>query len=70
MSQHRGRADATDTSSPATLFAWRPAITHKTAGIDLVVAERAAGDLLVAWGHAARVQRNDRGATTDGPRRR
>ena len=50
MSHHRGRADATDTSSPATLLAWRPAVTHKTAGIDLVVGERAAGDLLVALG--------------------
>ena len=64
MSQHRGRADATDTSSPATLFAWRPAITHKTAGIDLVVAERAAGDLLVAWG-----QPLESSGMTEAPRR-
>ncbi len=64
MSHHRGRADATATSSPATLLAWRPAVTHKTAGIDLVVGERAAGDLLVAWG-----QMLESGGMAEAPRR-
>jgi GTP cyclohydrolase I len=52
MSHHRARADATGTSSPATLLAWRPAVTHKTAGIDLVAGARATGALLAALGHS------------------
>jgi GTP cyclohydrolase I len=50
MIQQRGRADAADTSSPATLLACRSPVTPETAPIDLVSAESAAADLLVALG--------------------
>jgi hypothetical protein len=50
MNQHRGRADMTGTSIPATLLTRRPVVTDMTAHIDLAAAERATADLLVASG--------------------
>jgi hypothetical protein len=50
MNEHRGRADAADTSSLATLLARRPVVTDMTAHIDLAAAERAAPAMLVASG--------------------
>jgi hypothetical protein len=48
MNQHRGRADAADTSSRGTLVARRPAVTDMTAHIIVAAAERAGAALLVA----------------------
>jgi hypothetical protein len=48
MNQHRGRADAADTSSRGILVARRPAVTDMTAPIIVAAAERAGAALLVA----------------------
>jgi hypothetical protein len=46
MNQHRARADAADTSSPATMLTWRPAVTDMTADLDLTASERATANPL------------------------